>query len=88
MWPFGLSTKDKQWIKGVVMTAAQGVIDAITTELDALDAPLAVILTEVQKLVDGQPVDTTALQAAADEVKTAVGSIATVVGATPPPSTQ
>ena len=85
---FGLSRQDKQWLKGVIMTAAQSVIDAVTTELDALDQPLATILTAVDNLLAGNPVDTTALQAAADQVKTAVGSIATAVGTTPPPSAQ
>jgi hypothetical protein len=85
---FGLSRRDKQWLKGVIMSAAQDVIDAVTTELNSLDAPLATILTAVDNLVAGNPVDTTALQAAADEVKTAIGSIADAVGTTAPPSAQ
>jgi hypothetical protein len=85
---FGLSRQDKQWLKGVIMSAAQDVIDAVTTELDTLDQPLATILTAVDNLVAGNPVDTTALQAAADQIKTAVGSIATAVGTTPPPAVQ
>ena len=65
------------------MTSAQNVVDAVTTELTNLQAPLGVILTEVNALVAGQPVNTAALQTAADQVVTAVNSVAAAAGAPP-----
>jgi division protein CdvB (Snf7/Vps24/ESCRT-III family) len=93
---FGLTRRDKQWLsqqfeaqKGYIMTSAQGVIDAVTAELDGLDQPLATLLTEVQNLVNGVAPNVTALKAAADQVAAAVNSVASAVGTPPvtPPTT-
>lgn len=69
------------------MTSAQGVIDAITSELTDLETPLATVLTEVNALVAGETVNTDALQTAANAVRDGFNAIATAAAPTTPPVT-
>jgi hypothetical protein len=72
-------------IKDAIVTSAQNVIDTVTTELTNLQGPLGVVLTEVNALVAGQPVNTTALKEAADAVVASVNSVADAAGTPPVP---
>lgn len=61
------------------MTAAQNVIDAVTSELTNVEGPLNTLLTEI-----GQPQpNTDALKTAADAIVASVNAVATAVNAPP-----
>jgi hypothetical protein len=81
-----LLDRQTEQLRRIIMTSAQNVIDAVTTELTNIETPLATVLSEVNALVAGDPVNTDSLKAAADAVVAGFNAIATAAAPTTPPT--